>query len=149
MINVDAFSHLRADQVDRILGLGERRMVSAGTLLGHADGPVTSFYIILSGQAELSYGSQSWEMAIRLAGPGETFPWAGLGSTGNLVTNCRARIDMEVLDIPIDDLTALFHRDPEIGMGFYRGVMELFAGQYRRTLAMLAANVERELTGLR
>ena len=56
---------------------------------------------------------------------------------------------MEVLDIPIDDLTALFRKDPEIGMGFYHGVMELFAGQYRRTLAMLAANVERELTGMR
>ena len=155
--DVDVFAHLAADQADRILALGERRTVSAGTLLGHADEPPTTFYVIFSGQAELSYGAKlnetptdeaSGEIAVRLAGPGESFPWAALRGSGNLVTNCRARTDMEVVAVPIDALTDLCDRDTALGMGFYRGVMDQFAGQYGRTLAMLAANVEQELAGI-
>ena len=143
--DVDVFAHLQADQADQILALGEHRVVEAGTLLGHADQPPTTFYVIFSGQAELSYGAQSGEIAVRLAGPGESFPWAALRGSGNLVTNCRARTDMEVIAIPIDALTAFCQENTEVGMGFYRGVMNQFAGQYGRTLAMLAANVEHEL----
>lgn len=145
---VDVFAHLDAGQADQIVSLGERRRVSAGTLLGHTDEPPTTFYIIASGQAELSYRGQSGEIAVRLAGPGESFPWAALRGSGNLVTNCTARTDMDVIGIPIDALTAHCHRNPEVGMNFYRGVMDQFAGQYGRTLAMLAANVEQELAGI-
>jgi CRP-like cAMP-binding protein len=155
--DVDVFVHLDADQADRILALGERRVVEAGTLLGHADEPPTTFYVIFKGQAELSYGAQmddtpvdeaSGEIAVRLAGPGESFPWAAMRGSGNLVTNARARTDMEVVAIPIDALAAFCQENSEVGMGFYRGVMDQFAGQYGRTLAMLAANVEQELAGI-
>jgi CRP-like cAMP-binding protein len=145
---VDVFAHLSNEQASHLLALGERQVVEAGTLLGHTDEPPTTFYVILSGQAELSYGAQSGEIAVRLAGPGESFPWAALRGSGNLVTNCRARTDMEVIAIPIDALTAYCHENAEEGMGFYRGVMDQFAGQYGRTLAMLAANVEQELAGI-
>jgi CRP-like cAMP-binding protein len=158
MRRVDVFAHLNGEQASGILALGERQVVEAGTLLGHADEPPTTFYVILSGQAELSYGAQvgdaqvddtgAGEIAVRLAGPGESFPWAAMRGSGNLVTNCRARTDMEVVAIPIDALTAYCHENAEVGMGFYRGVMDQFAGQYGRTLAMLAANVEQELTGI-
>ena len=160
---VDVFAHLNDEQASGLMALGERQVVEAGTLLGHADAPPTTFYVILSGQAELSYGAQmpgtqmgetqvddtgAGEIAVRLAGPGESFPWAAMRGSGNLVTNCRARTDMEVVAIPIDALTAYCHANAEVGMGFYRGVMDQFAGQYGRTLAMLAANVEQELTGI-
>jgi CRP-like cAMP-binding protein len=153
MRRVDVFAHLSSEQASGILALGERRVVEAGTLLGHTDEPPTTFYVIFSGQAELSYGAQTddsraGEIAVRLAGPGESFPWAAMRGSGNLVTNCRARTDMEVVAIPIDALTAYCHENAEVGMGFYRGVMDQFAGQYGRTLAMLAANVEQELTGI-
>lgn len=148
MRRVDVFAHLNGEQASALMALGERRDVEAGTLLGHADEPPTTFYVILSGQAELSYGAQSGEIAVRLAGPGESFPWAAMRGSGNLVTNCKARTDMEVVAIPIDALTAYCHENAEVGMGFYRGVMDQFAGQYGRTLAMLAANVEQELAGI-
>ncbi len=146
--DVDVFAHLDGEQADQILALGERRAVSAGTLLGHAHEAPTTFYIIFKGQAELSYGAESGEIAVRLAGPGESFPWAAMRGSGNLVTNCRARTDMEVVAIPIDALTAFCQENTEAGMSFYRGVMDQFAGQYGRTLAMLAANVEQELAGI-
>ncbi len=148
MRRVDVLAHLDAEQAKRILALGERRVVPAGTLLGHADELPTTFYVIFSGQAELSYGGQSGEIAVRLAGPGESFPWAALRGSATLVTNCRARTDMEVAAIPTADLKALCDDDPVLGMCFFRGVMDQFAGQYGRTLAMLAANVEQELAGI-
>lgn len=146
MRQVDIFKHLDDEQIARVVALGEPRTVRNGSYLAHTDEPADTLYIIRSGEAELSYGSAGNEIAVRVARANETFPWAALRGSGNLVTNCRAITDMEVVAIPIAALTEFCDANPALGMRIYRAAMDMFAGQYGRTLAMLAANVDREVT---
>ena len=57
---------------------------------------------------------------MRVAGPGESFPLAALLGSGTLITSGEAITEMDVLAIPVAELSALCEREPALGSHVYR-----------------------------
>ena len=142
---IDAFSDLSAEQIDRVAALGQRLKVSAGDRLGAAGELGENMFLILEGEAHLTTHSEVGEISVRIAQPGEAFPLAALLGSGSLITSGEALTDMEVLAIPRSDLLLLCSREPEVGMRLYAAIGRLFANRYAETLTHLTISAEREL----
>ena len=142
---IDAFSDLSAEQIDRVVALGRRLNVAAGERLGAAGELGANMFLILEGEAHLTTHSEVGEISVRIAQPGEAFPLAALLGSGSLITSGEALSDMEVLAIPRSDLLLLCSREPEIGMRLYAAIGRLFANRYAETLTHLTISAEREL----
>lgn len=142
---IDAFSDLSAEQIDRVVALGRRLNVAAGERLGAAGELGANMFLILEGEAHLTTHSEVGEISVRIAQPGEAFPLAALLGSGSLITSGEALSDMEVLAIPRSDLLLLCSREPEVGMRLYAAIGRLFANRYAETLTHLTISAEREL----
>lgn len=142
---IDAFSDLSAEQIDRVAALGQRLNVAAGERLGAAGELGENMFLILEGEAHLTTHSEVGEISVRIAQPGEAFPLAALLGSGSLITSGEALTDMEVLAIPRSDLLLLCSREPEVGMRLYAAIGRLFANRYAETLTHLTISAEREL----
>ncbi len=142
---IDAFSDLSAEQIERVVALGAKRDVAAGELLGTGGELGESMFVILEGEAHLTTHSEIGEISVRIARPGEAFPLAALLGSGTLITSGEALTDMEVLAIPRSELLMLCTREPEIGMRIYAAVGRLFSNRYAETLTHLSISAEREL----
>ena len=142
---IDAFSDLSAEQIDRVVALGRRLQVAAGERLGAAGELGANMFLILEGEAHLTTHSEVGEISVRIAQPGEAFPLAALLGSGSLITSGEALSDMEVLAIPRSDLLLLCSREPEVGMRLYAAIGRLFANRYAETLTHLTISAEREL----
>ncbi len=142
---IDAFSDLSHEQIDRVVALGTRDRVSVGDRLGTGGQLGEHMFIILEGEAHLTTHSEVGEISVRIARPGEAFPLAALLGSGTLITSGEALTDMEVLSIPRSELLLLCSREPEIGMRIYAAIGRLFANRYAETLTHLTISAEREL----
>ena len=142
---IDAFGDLTPEQIDRVVGLGSRREVSEGEMLGTGGELGEFMFVILDGEAHLTTHSEIGEISVRIARPGEAFPLAALLGSGTLITSGEALSDMEVLAIPRSELLMLCTREPEIGMRIYAAVGRLFSNRYAETLTHLTMSAEREL----
>lgn len=142
---IDAFSDLSREQIDRVVALGTRDRVSVGDRLGTGGQLGEHMFIILEGEAHLTTHSEVGEISVRIARPGEAFPLAALLGSGTLITSGEALTDMEVLSIPRSELLMLCSREPEIGMRIYAAIGRLFANRYAETLTHLTISAEREL----
>ena len=143
---IDAFSDLSQDQIEKVVALGTKRDVSAGELLGTGGELGEHMFVILEGEAHLTTHSEVGEISVRIARPGEAFPLAALLGSGTLITSGEALTDMEVLAIPRSALLMLCSREPEIGMRIYSAVGRLFSNRYAETLTHLTISAERELS---
>ena len=142
---IDIFSDLFPHQVEKVVSLGQRVQISAGETLGKGGEQGANLFVIIEGEADLYARSEIGEIAVRIAGPGETFPLAALLASGTLITSGEALTDMELLTIPRAALLELCVRDTQIGMGIYSAIGRLFAQRYSATLSQLAISGEREL----
>ncbi len=142
---IDAFSDLSPEQIDRVVALGTRRQVSAGDKMGVGGELGEHLFVILEGEAHLTTHSEVGEISVRIAQPGEAFPLATLLGSGTLITSGEALTDMEVLAVPRSELLMLCSREPEIGMRIYAAVGRLFSNRYAETLTHLTISAEREL----
>ncbi len=143
---IDAFSDLSQEQIEKVVALGSKREVSAGGLLGTGGELGEYMFVILEGEAHLTTHSEVGEISVRIARPGEAFPLAALLGSGTLITSGEALTDMEVLAIPRSALLMLCSREPEIGMRIYAAVGRLFSNRYAETLTHLTISAERELS---
>ena len=142
---IDAFSDLSAEQIDKVVALGSRRNVDAGEMLGTGGELGEYMFVILEGEAHLTTHCEVGEISVRIARPGEAFPLAALLGSGTLITSGEALTEMEVLAIPRSELLMLCSREPEIGMRIYAAVGRLFSNRYAETLTHLTISAEREL----
>lgn len=142
---VDVFSDLNTQQIERVVALGERQSVQSGDLLGTGGELGEHMFVILEGEAHLSTHSEVGEISVRIARPGEAFPLAALLGSGTLITSGEALTEMEVLAIPRSELLMLCSREPEIGMRLYASVGRLFSNRYAETLTHLTISAAREL----
>ena len=145
MRNADLFKLLPADQIESVASLAERRSVAAGATLGEESGPGQNLFIIVKGEVRLIIISAVGEIAVRVAGPGESFPVAALFGGGALITEGRAITDLDVLAIPRSSLLVLCSKNPVLGMNVYKAAGEIFAKRYDVTLGELSLSVQREL----
>ena len=142
---IDAFTDLSPEQIEKVVALGTRRNVEAGELLGTGGELGEFMFVILEGEAHLTTHSEIGEISVRIARPGEAFPLAALLGSGTLITSGEALTEMEVLAIPRSELLMLCSREPEIGMRIYASVGRLFSNRYAETLTHLTMSAAREL----
>ena len=142
---VDLFQDLSEEQIQKVVSLGERIQVSAGEKQGTGGELGQNLFVIVQGEASLSAHSEIGEIAVRVAGPGESFPLAALLGTGALITSAEALTDMDLLAIPRSELLEFCSTELEIGMRIYSNMAQLFANRYSATLTQLAISAEREL----
>ena len=83
---VDVFARLTREQIATVVALGNRIAVSEGDTLGAGGEAGQNLFIIQSGEVQLTAQSEIGQIAVRLAGPGESFPQAVLLGEGTLIT---------------------------------------------------------------
>ena len=142
---VDVFARLSRDQIAAVVALGNRVSVSEGDTLGAGGEAGQNLFIIQSGEAQLTAQSEIGQIAVRLAGPSESFPQAVLLGEGTLITAGSALSDMTLLQIPRARLLDLCTQDAAIGRGIYAATAQLFANRYSRTLTQLGMSATREM----
>lgn len=142
---VDVFARLSRDQIASVVALGNRVSVSEGETLGAGGEAGQNLFVIQSGEAQLTAQSEIGQIAVRLAGPGESFPQAVLLGEGTLITAGSALSDMTLLQIPRARLLDLCTQDAAIGRGIYAATAQLFANRYSRTLTQLGMSATREM----
>ena len=142
---VDVFARLSRDQIGMVVALGNRVSVSEGDTLGAGGEAGQSLFIIQTGEAQLTAQSEIGQIAVRLAGPGESFPQAVLLGEGTLITAGSALSNMTLLQIPRARLLDLCTQDAAIGRGIYAATAQLFANRYSRTLTQLGMSATREM----
>ena len=128
-----------------VVALGNNIAVSEGETLGAGGEAGQNLYIIQSGEAQLTAQSEIGQIAVRLAGPGESFPQAVLLGEGTLITAGSALSDMRLLQIPRARLLQLCTDDANIGRAIYAATAQLFANRYSRTLTQLGMSATREM----
>ena len=142
---VDVFARLTGDQIAAVVALGNKVSVSEGETLGAGGEAGQNLFIIHTGEAQLTAQSEIGQIAVRLAGPGESFPQAVLLGEGTLITAGSALSDMTLLQIPRSRLLDLCTQDAAIGRGVYAATAQLFANRYSRTLTQLGMSATREI----
>lgn len=142
---VDVFARLTREQISTVVALGNRIAVSEGDTLGAGGEAGQNLFIIQSGEVQLTAQSEIGQIAVRLAGPGESFPQAVLLGEGTLITAGSALSDIALLQIPRARLLDLCTQDAEIGRGIYAATAQLFANRYSRTLTQLGMSATREM----
>ena len=140
--DVDILKGLSDEQVGRVVSLGHRLQVSEGETLGKGGQLGQSLFVIVDGEAHLTAHSEIGEIAVRVAGPEESFPLAVLLGEGTLITSGEALTSMELLEIPRTQLLDLCSQDTAIGMRIYSAVAAVLANRYRRTLEHLTARAD-------
>ena len=143
--DVDLFVRLSQVQIAGIVALAHPVQISEGQKLGEGGEAGQKLFIILDGEAHLTAHSEIGEIAVRVAGPGESFPLAVLLGEGTLITAGEAISQMRVLEIPRGPLLELCAKEPATGMAIYAATAQLFADRYSATLTHLAAGAAREL----
>ena len=142
---VDVFARLTREQIAAVVALGNRVSVTEGETLGAGGEAGQNLFIIQSGEAQLTAQSEIGQIAVRLAGPSESFPQAVLLGEGTLITAGSALSDMTLLQIPRARLLDLCTQDASIGRGIYAATAQLFANRYSRTLTQLGMSATREM----
>ena len=142
---IDVFSNLSDQQIQRLVEIGHQLHIPAGDKMGEGGATGQFLYAILEGEAHLTIHSDVGEISVRIARPGEAFPLATLLGSGTLITSGEALTDVEALVIPRSELLLECTKDPEMGMRIYSAVGRLFSNRYADTLTQLAISVEREM----
>ena len=142
---VDMFARLSRDQIVSVVALGNPVSVTEGQTLGAGGEAGQNLYVIQSGEAQLTVQAEIGQIAVRVAGPGESFPQAALLGEGTLITAGSALSDMTLLQIPRAALLDLCTQDASIGRAIYAATAQLFANRYSSTLTQLGMSASREL----
>ena len=142
---VDMFSRLSREQISAVVALGRTVSVKEGETLGAGGEAGQNLFVIQEGEAQLTAQADIGQIAVRIAGQGESFPNAVLLGEGTLITAGSALSDMTLLQIPRSALLDLCTQDAAIGRGIYAATAQLFANRYSRTLNELGVSVSREI----
>ena len=143
--SVDMFARLSREQISAVVALGRVVSVKEGETLGAGGEAGQNLYVIQTGEAQLTAQAEIGQIAVRVAGPGESFPQAVLLGEGTLITAGSALSDMTLLQVPRAPLLDLCTQDAAIGRGIYAATAQLFASRYSRTLTQLGMSASREI----
>lgn len=144
---VDMFARLSREQISAVVALGTSVSVKEGQTLGAGGEAGQNLFVIETGEAQLTAEAEIGQIAVRVAGPGESFPQAVILGEGTLITAGSALSDMTLLQIPRAALLDLCTQDAAIGRGIYAATAQLFANRYSRTLTQLGMSASREIRG--
>ena len=142
---VDMFARLSREQISAVVALGRTVAIKEGETLGAGGDAGQNLFVIQQGEAQLTAQAEIGQIAVRVAGPGESFPQAVLLGEGTLITAGSALTPMSLLQIPRAPLLDLCTQDSAIGRGIYAATAQLFANRYSRTLNELGVSVTREM----
>ncbi len=122
------FRALSDAQTDKLLGAFAERRSKKGEVLFHEGDNPTHLRILVEGELELSEESEP-KVVLRPVSPiGELGSLTGLPRN----TTATALTDVKTLDIETFTLMRLFDQDKELGLNFYRGLLEVVGEKVRR-----------------
>ncbi len=122
------FRALSDEQLNDLVGSFDRRVVKKGDVLFREGDAPTHMRILVEGEVELS---EEKEPKVTLR------PTTPIGELGSLTgvprnTTATATTDVVVLEIDTFELTRRFDRTPDLGLAFYRGLLEVVSDKVRR-----------------
>ena len=122
------FRALSDEQFNDLVQSFDRRAVKKGDVLFREGDAPTHMRILVEGEVELS---EEKEPKVTLR------PTTSIGELGSLTgvprnTTATAMSDVVVLEVDTFELTRRFDRSPDLGLAFYRGLLEVVSDKVRR-----------------
>ena len=122
------FRALTPEQTDKLLAaFAERRIRKGDVLFREGDGP-THLRILTEGELELTEENEPKVVLRPISPVGELGSLTGLPRN----TTATALSDLAVLEIETFTLMRLFEQDKDLGLAFYRGILEVVGDKVRR-----------------
>jgi CRP/FNR family cyclic AMP-dependent transcriptional regulator len=122
------FRALNEAQLADLMASFDRRLVKKGDVLFREGDAPSHLRILVEGEVELSEENEP-KVTLR--------PTTSIGELGSLTgvprnTTATALTDVTVLEIDTFELTRKFDKSPELGLAFYRGLLEVVSDKVRR-----------------
>lgn len=122
------FRALTDAQTDKLIGTFAERRVKKGEILFREGDNPTHLRILVDGELELSEESEP-KVILRPVSPvGELGSLTGLPRN----TTAKALSDVTALEVETFTLMRLFDQDKDLGLNFYRGLLEVVGDKVRR-----------------
>jgi len=117
--HADLLRGLSAEDANRVLALGSRKVLSNGAELFHMGEDARALYVILRGHIKLTLPmqvrGQEGNVQVEERTAGQTVGWSALIPPCRFTLTATAAVDSEVLAIGHDALHGLFDEEPRIG----------------------------------
>lgn len=142
--NMPVFGATRRETLDFILEQSKERQVAAGEDFFRRGDDAFSFYVLERGRVDVLREYEGRDYKLNDLGPGDCFGEMAFIEVRNRNATVRATEDCVALDVPLETLSALYHRDVEqfvlIQMNLAREISRRLREADRRLFeAMVAA----------
>lgn len=133
--NLDEFSRLNEDDLDRLAGSAKVRSARQGEPIDVQGRPAEKFYILVSGRygvvLDLDIGVARRSYMVTTLGPGQMFAWSGMVGNPNYTAGGKALTDCMMLEFDAQELNRMFEDDPRLGYAVMKGVARTIASRLR------------------
>lgn len=104
----------------------------------------TSLYLVVEGSVAVELYTRGFTVCVQAVGMGQVFGWSALLDHQDTTFQVRARERTTALRLEGSALSAMFQRDPQLGVELLRRTLKVVAGRVRATEARFA-----EMCGMR
>lgn len=115
----DLLKGLSQDEMDAVLGLGKRRILSPGWELFHLGDAADSVYLVHRGRIRLTLPMQvrgrEEDVLVEERAPGQTVGWSALTPPYRFTLTATAPLESEVIALSRDALLEYFDAHPALG----------------------------------
>ena len=138
---------LSQDDIDQVLALGTRLVLTSGAELFHMGAPADCIYLIARGRIRLTLPmqvrGQEQEVLVEERNPGQTVGWSALTPPYRFTLTASAPLDTEVQAFSREGLRAHFTRFPAVGYAVSLNVAAVVGQRLQLFQAMWLREMER------
>ena len=144
---IELLKDLQPADAARIIALGERLMLPAGSTLFKLGAEAHCVYAIENGRVSLSLpmqvGGREQEVLVEERTAGETVGWSALVPPHRFTLTAMTLLDSEVLAFPRSALLAHFASDPSVGLLVTRNLASVMGQRLQVLQAMWLREIQR------
>jgi CRP-like cAMP-binding protein len=119
MVNADLLKGLSEGEVERVLALGRRMVLTSGAELFHLGDVADCIYLVARGRVRLTLPMQvrnhEEDVLVEERSSGQTVGWSALIPPYRLTLTATAALETEVIALPREALAAYFTAHPDTG----------------------------------
>ena len=119
MVNADLLKGLSEGEVERVLALGRRMVLTSGAELFHLGDVADCIYLVARGRVRLTLPMQvrnhEEDVLVEERSSGQTVGWSALIPPYRLTLTATAALETEVIALPREALLAWFAAHPDTG----------------------------------
>jgi CRP-like cAMP-binding protein len=147
MKDVDLFKGLPQAEVQRVLALGTRLLLTAGAELFHLGDAAEGIYIVARGRLRLTLPmqvrSRGENILVEERTSGQTVGWSGLIPPFRFTLTAAAPLETEVIALSREALTAYFAANPDTGYAVSVNLASVIGQRLQLFQAMWLREVQR------